>query len=114
MRESTSYMQKEWAAELESRQRNVANRKAQKSSVYERRRQRQGEEDDPEFILSPGRIRGYDVVTGKVVKNTLAVDRTMKIVIEHSPEGLEFTPGNAASMLLKLSGSHLLAKAIVD
>ena len=37
----------------------------------------------------------------------------MRTIIEHSSEGLEFTPGNAADIYLRLSGSHMLARAIV-
>ena len=59
-------------------------------------------------------VRGYDVMTRKVVKNMLIFDRSMRTIIEHSPEGLEFAPGNAADMLSRLSGSHILARAIVN
>ena len=38
----------------------------------------------------------------------------MRIETETSPEGMEFTAGKAATMVLRLSACHILAKAIVD
>ena len=102
-----------WSAEHELRQDNVAARKGAKAAYYEKMRLRRLEaEDDPEFILSPGRVRGYNVVTRQVVKNTLTFDSSLRMIVDHSPEGLESTSGNAATMLIKLNAGHILAKAM--
>ena len=67
-------VQRQWNAELEARQENVLARKQVKTSYYEKRRQRKAkQEDDLEFIISPGRVRGYNAVARQVVKNTLTV-----------------------------------------
>ena len=86
-----------------------------KTGYYARKRLRRTEaEDSPEFLLSPGLIRGYDVATRTAIKHTLVVDGSLRCTTDNSPEGLEFTTGKAATMLLKLSACHILAKAIVD
>ena len=59
-------------------------------------------------------MRGYNAVTRRVVKNTLTVDKSLRMIIDHSPDGLMFTSGNAVDMLLRLSSGHILAQAIVN
>ena len=74
-------------------------------------------EDEADFLLSPGRIRGGDSLTRSVLYQRLFVksgDRSMRLEVETSPEGLEFTSGKAESMLVQLSACSLLAEAIVN
>ena len=108
-------MKVSWDTEVEVRCINVRSHQVIKSWYYARKRLRRAEaEDSSEFLLSPGRIRGYDVATRTVVKNTLIVDGSLRVKTNNSPIGLEFITGKAATMLIKLSACHTLAKAIVD
>ena len=108
-------MRDTWQNELNLRKLNVDSRANEKIGYYAKKRlRRMAAEDEPEFLLSPGRIREYDVATTSVLCQKLVVDGSMRIRVENSPEGLEFTTGKAATMLLQLSACHILAKAMVD
>ena len=74
-------------------------------------------EDEAQFLLSPGRIRGVDAFTRSILYQRLIVNgdaRSMRIEVQTSPEGLEFTSGQAEAMLVQLSACSLLAQAMVD
>ena len=80
-------MRQTWQTELIIRELNVKSRAGQTIGYYARKRQRRIEaEDSPEFLLSPGRIRGYDVAARTVIKHTLVVHGSMRCTADNSPK----------------------------
>ena len=115
LEESIYLMRRKWEEELGIREFYVESRAQQKAGYYARKkRRRMAAEDEAQFLLSPGRIRGYDTATRSILHQKLIVKGDMRIEAETSPQGLEFTSGKAVAMLVQLSACALLAKAMVD